>query len=472
VQEQHAERRSVRWSLMCREHRRHYLAMRGLARAAMSVLLISSACRSNDLVLTLPSEAIDEGAVAYVVLIENVQSGQVEVAEARPVEGGLVRLTVDAASERRVRLLAYARDLEALDLSAGTLRPAPSELGTPLPRPESLWQAELGLDVPQWVRVQGLETSEIAFRVLAEPSDPCLVFEGAAQPWEITTLPLTNLLGVIALSEDRLLIGGHRYVDPPEGVLGFADFLKSYDPLPFALQNPELQDLERTGDRVFGVTRTELFELDIDTGHSIRSATVPPGRWALEIGVDETAVMFDAEAASAHWVELDTLSVRPVEAPVELRAMFVVSSALVFGGRDNEIYVFDGQSWSLEARLPTTEIFEFFGDGLQVGALYDGVTVYLRDANARWTAMPRSAGGLAVLLHGAFMADGRILVAGDGGFTVGWTGEKWCDILTGIQRESRGIAVTSDRQTAFIHSFAENMVQRAPLIRIQPRRMH
>lgn len=433
---------------------------------------LNSACGPSESILTLPAELSSSGTHFYVFLIEDTRTQAVESTAARPIDAGPLRMSVEPEEEKRLHLFSYRRPPELVGLTLGELVPAgPEEASAPLPAPDAAWTSAIsGAKASAWAKVESPDTSEIAFRIPAE--DPCLVFEGASEPWEIEALPMTDLTSVLPLSRSRMLLGGFRIHTPPpptEAVLGFAEFLAEYTPLPVPFQRQEIRSLVRSGDRVFGATPTELFELDPSSGSPIRTSTIPDGTWELLVGTGGQGLVFDKLARKAHWVDLEALRSRPMEGPADFGAMLPVGPTLVFGAEGNRVHVFDGQSWRMEATLGVGEVTRFFTDGEQIGLILNAQVVYRRQPDGEWQVMPPAIQGIGQVNFGAFLTRGRIILAGGGGTTFGWSGEKWCDLLTGIQRSARGISVSPDRESAFVYSFAESEHTRAPIIRITPR---
>lgn len=418
----------------------------------------------------LPAELTTNGTTFYLLVVEDARTGLVEVVSVRLLDGGPFRTSVELGAPRRVHLFAYRSPPDALGLAVGPLEPAgEDEPAVPLPAPDAAWTSEVGdAESLTWVKTEATDTTQLAFRMAAP--DPCTAFAGVAQPWMIDALPMTDLLTVLPLSESRLLLGGTRLQIPPlEAVLGAADFLEQYSPFPASFQGHEVRSLVRSGSGVFGVTNRELFELDPSMGRLVRTSTLPDGAWELSVGAEGSGIVFDRLAHVARWVELGPLHSRPMELPQAFETMTAVSATRVFASAGHQVHLFDGVRWSLDANLDNGVVGRFFTDGSQVGLILSDQVVFLRRMDGRWEALPLATRAIGQLGFGAFLARGRIILAGMGGTTFGWTGSKWCDILTGVQRQARGVSVSPDREVGFVYSFAENEQQRAPVVRITPR---
>lgn len=452
------------------------------------IALLAGACAEGSLVLTLP--ALEPGQRSGLIFVQTGEGEGAPVREAHALDLDRVGapLQLEAEAPEIARLLLYEEELETLGVNAGPLsRPAPGT-GRALPAPSRTFVAALGDDVG-WAATDPGRASMIPWD-LPSISRPTACDRVRIQTWTLAALSLVQPLAMVVVSDDLVIIGGHRTESDgrttTESLLVAVDGLAG-EPRVRALGTPWPEDIVHSLVRfgpssVLGSTEQgRVFRVDLDADERVESPSPfePGRRWRLARGVDGTTVVYDATPPEmeepsfatlpGYLLDGASLTSSPFSAPEPMSRLVIHDAGRMAGAASGRLYHWDGSDWRAEAEADRgLRVTRLAADasGTRFAALISETFVWSRSPNGTWESLPPVVGsfGLGEVI---FLAEDELLAAGGAGVFGVWDGQAWCEPRARpFSRDFRALVRSPSGEHVFAVTYSEQVGQPVTLARL------
>lgn len=435
------------------------------------------ACESIAVTITLPE--LDPSLRSALLFVQTQEGEAAPVREAHALvleESAPLRILAEPPEV--LRLLLYEESVEALNIHAGALEPLPAAGGAPLPTAARAFEAKVGRSM-SWTAMERADAPLIPWR-LPRRVEPTLCDQMAVQRWELSELTLVQPISMVALSEDRLILGGHRTEDDgrtlTESLLVSITGLQGerrVDSLGAPWPLDIVSSIVAHGpDAILGATRRgRIFRARLDGSEVTESPSSPmlERDWRLTRGLDGKTVLFDATLPPADdpgfttqpplELDGDSLTLSPFATPEPMSALLLHDSRRVVGAAGNRLFSFEGAAWSVEAETPRSlRVSHLFGNGAgtRFVALASGALALERGASGTWTELPGMSEVLG-LREGAFLLDDELLIFGGAGSMGLWSSETWCAPKERLfRKEVRAVARVPNTNQVLVATYSES----------------